>query len=145
VSLRRRQAALRREVFARDKGCCSLCGLDTEALRSAYAAAKAQVYGAWRYERTEAEMHLSGTRALIDIALRHRGQIKAVDDRLRALGFEPGHAFFECHHALSVEEGGECALVNAITACVPCHRRLSAEHAARRARRPSKRVARRAA
>ena len=152
MTARRRQAALRREVFARDHGVCgcrlpdgTVCGLDTEALRSAYRTAKGQVYGAWRGEITQAVMRYEPTAQCIAISQRHKGQIKAIEDRLRWLGFEPGHSLWELHHHDSLEEGGAEALENCTTACCPCHKRLNAEHAARRARRPSKRVARRAA
>ena len=151
-ALRRHQAALRRAVFARDHGVCgcrlpdgTICGLDTEALRSAYRVAKAHVFGAWRYEITQAVMRYEPTAQCIAISQRHKGQIKAIEDRLRWLGFEPGRSFWECHHDPSVEEGTDGTVESATTACIPCHRRLSAEHAARRARRPAKRVARRAA
>lgn len=145
MSARRRQAALRREVFARDQGVCSACGLDTEALRSAYAAAKAQVYGAWRYERDAACMGMGGTPVLIAIAHKHRGEIRAIDDRLRALGFKPGCSMWEFHHGTPVADGGDCTLENAVTLCYPHHRVASAEYAGVRSRRPSKWIPRRAA
>jgi 5-methylcytosine-specific restriction endonuclease McrA len=145
VTKRRHQAVLRREVFARDKGVCRECGVDTVDLECAYRAAKAQVYGAWRYERIAAEMRLAGAPALIAITQRHRGQIKAIEDRLRRLGFDPGRTFFEADHIVPLEEGGPDALENARLLCVSCHKLATAEHAGRRARRPSKWIPRRAA
>ena len=145
MTARRHQAALRRAAFERDHGVCLCCGVDTVELESAYRAAKAQVYGAWRYERTQAEMELAGAPKLISIALRHRGQIKAIEDRLRRLGFDPRHCFGEADHILPLAEGGEDSEENVRWVCIPCHRRITAELAGRRARRPSKWIPRRAA
>lgn len=146
LAKRTRQAALRRAVFARDRGVCQECGVDTVELLSAYRAAKAQVYGAWRVEVSGAAMVNAPTAVCIAISQRHKGQIIAIEDRLRRLGFTPGRSFWECHHSDgALAEGGPDTVEACVTLCIPCHKAETAALAARRARRPSKWIPRRAA
>lgn len=142
MSARPRQAVLRHAVFERDHGVCAACGIDTETLKSSYRAAKAQEYGSWRYDLTMAAMRLDPAVVCVDIAQRHRGQIKAIDDRLRRLGFSPSDVWWHCHHDQALAEGGPDTADACITLCVPCHARETAALAGRLARRPSKRVRR---
>lgn len=111
----------RKLVFERDRGVCAACGLDTEALhRQIEAAAKLDPHRFGAYGRAR--------RAILD-----------------PLGIDPHRiTLWDMDHIVPVVEGGgECGLDNLRTLCPPCHKRVTAELAARRAER--RRAAKRAA
>jgi 5-methylcytosine-specific restriction enzyme A len=94
---------LRRCVLARDRGICAFCGLDTEALRE-------------EYQRLE-----NASRWHISISWKREHGIP-----------EHRNTFWDADHILPVAEGGgECDLSNMRTLCIPCHKKASAELAAR--------------
>jgi hypothetical protein len=97
---------LRRCLFARDRGVCACCGLNTLQL----------------YHQFRTEMKPSETR-------------KAVRECWKSRGW-PVHrtSFWEADHILEVVNGGgECDLGNYQTLCVPCHKKKTAQHAHERA------------
>lgn len=105
----------RKHVFARDRGVCWSCGLDTEELKRAY--------------------HL----ILRSFSVLSWDERRGVNSRVLALGFIPGRSFWEMDHVVPVVEGGGgCGLSNLRTLCQSCHRRETAALAKRRteARRP---------
>jgi 5-methylcytosine-specific restriction endonuclease McrA len=127
---------LRQIVFARDGETCQIDGhgLDCHALERAYYAAIAEAHAEHERERERCVMQVQGIAA----GQRLTSQLIAIRQRLRALGFYHGKPFAELHHGIPLDEGGSNTPDNCVCACVPCHRRLSAEHAARRARKPLK-------
>jgi len=117
----------RKQVFERDRGVCSMCGLDTEALLRAYHEARQAAYR----ESTgrDVEPHYS--------SFWWRVGYDETNARLRALGFIPGRSCWEMDHVLAVVEGGGgCSIDNLRTLCVPCHRKVTRELRARRSKQP---------
>jgi 5-methylcytosine-specific restriction endonuclease McrA len=103
-SIRRSGTRLRAAVYDRDHGVCARCGLDTDGMRKAL------------------ELHR------FDAASRHRQRVVA------AAGFSDWRSWWDADHIVPVVEGGgSCGLENVRTLCVPCHRAVTAELAARRA------------
>jgi 5-methylcytosine-specific restriction protein A len=107
---------LRRVIERRDKGVCALCGIDTLALKREYT------------------------------ALRKELKVKAWEDYpandvcrafLSHQGIPPGRAcsdWWDADHITPVVEGGgECGPEGYRTLCIPCHKDVTAELAARRA------------
>lgn len=141
--IQRDPAYARKLVFARDHGVCACCGLDTEALLAAYRAAKAQVMGAHgsRMAVINRGDRASAMSRAIESAQRERAELKAVDDRLRRLGFGPGQALWQAHHDKAVAEGGGgCGLEGYRSLCTPCHEAETSALRARLRRRPGKHV-----
>lgn len=68
------------------------------------------------------------------------GELKAIDDRLRFLGFDVGKLFWELHHVKPICLGGRNAMDNYATICRPCHKEENAILAGQLARRPAKRL-----
>jgi 5-methylcytosine-specific restriction protein A len=112
-----REAKLRERVFARDRGVCGLCGVDTEALRV-------------RLEKLRNDSPGSLAKAS-----RYR-------QALKDLGIRAGQKLWEADHALPLVDGGSDTLKNARTLCAfgpvddpGCHQLVTSKIAARRARR----------
>lgn len=102
---------VRKQVLARDRGICARCRVDTLALEAAFRKA-------CRALKAEAPPELP-----------------AAYERLQSLGFNQYKSFWEANHKLAVADGGgECGLDNFETACVPCHKKITREQRARRAR-----------
>lgn len=127
----------RAAVFARDRGVCALCGCDTEELRVAYYAAICEAHAAHENRCLDLPMQVQK----IASALKLQGELRAIDQRLRALGFKPKSHFWEWDHTKPLVLGGGNALGNARTLCRPCHRRVTADLRRVLANRPTKRVA----
>lgn len=99
-------AHVRRMVFARDRGICKLCGLNTEQLLSAY------------YR-------------IVNDRQAARDFLKAY-----GIPAHRTSSFWDADHILPViEGGGECDLDNYRTLCIPCHKKVTAELRARMAER----------
>ena len=111
----------RKQVFARDKGVCQACGLDTVELERAFrAAARA------RYQE---ETDRDPPHPTSDY---WRYGPRKENDLLKRLGFIVGRSFWEMDHVHAVVEGGGgCSIGNLRTLCVPCHRRVTRELRAR--------------
>lgn len=106
----------RDQVEARDKGVCASCGLDTRTCPDWRGRGR---WGDWRDEK-QAWLQVHGY------------------DRWH------GTSLWEADHIVAVVDGGhDLGLDNLQTLCVPCHKRKTAELAARRAtdRKQSKRAA----
>lgn len=146
----------RAAVFARDRGVCSACGLDTELLRQAWRQVCSQAVHDFSADyqalakAVSRQRDASGRHYVGEAELRARYKQRKADEaaRLAALGFkgaESGH-FWEADHVVPVIEGGgvrhgmtaDQLLANLRTLCLRCHRAATAALAARRAtaRRP---------
>ena len=115
---------VRRQVFARDRGVCSRCGLDAGAL-------EAELGRLWEGIRRAERRARRGTSPLVIVEA-----YGALEAWCAAHGLPPraaGH-FWEAHHAVAVVEGGgECGMDGYATLCLPCHRVETAALANRRA------------
>lgn len=119
--------ALRAAVHHRDKGVCTLCKIDTDAIMAqAYALYWGPDNMRRRYE--EAPVDSAG--------------LDAMRADLKARGFphlyatSPGNwrSLWDADHIVPVVDGaGACGIENMRTLCVPCHKRETAALAARRA------------
>jgi 5-methylcytosine-specific restriction protein A len=111
---------MRFRLFERDKGICSLCGLDTVAL----------------YEEYRKLPHSQGWDEL------------QTDERrtfLRVHGIPSGRTttdWWDADHIVPViEGGGECGLANFRTLCIPCHQKVTRElHSREKARRKEEKI-----
>lgn len=119
------QGKLRREVFLRDGGICSACGLDAEKLR-------AEIDGLLLDARAHAPTYWKSTQVL-----------EARVHQLVRLGFdkhavESGDSLWEAHHVSARVSGGPSVLSNMETVCGACHSGLTRALAKKRAasRRP---------
>ena len=130
-------ATLRRQVFARDGGICQYpgCGIDCGELALSYHAARSRVTAEHKQRLTEWQ---GMTAACIASAQLERAQLRAIDARLKALGFCPDHPFAEADHVVPLSEGGPNTLANLRVLCRRCHCFATRELAGRRARRPMK-------
>ncbi len=140
------QAQLRRLVFARDCGRCAVCGCDTLMVHAQWRLARARAKAdheerlirGRRYGALSAEQW---TTACIAAGMKLYGQLKAIDDRLRTLGFSPDQAPWEMDHIIPLAEGGKNTIENARTLCPKHHREATRELQGRLSRRPKKRLA----
>ena len=66
---------------------------------------------------------------------------RPVTAALGRLGFDLHRALWDADHIIPLDEGGRDSPDNIQRLCVPCHKEKTAEQAARRKRRPRKRVA----
>lgn len=130
----------RHRVWKRDKGVCAECGFDTAALDRERDAAI----------RLDKRIHIKmQRRGLLTGFVNRRGTEiyqrrptsapwhykRLWEAKARALGFNPSAALWEADHILPVVEGGGgCGLDNLRTLCIPCHRKATAELAARLAK-----------
>jgi 5-methylcytosine-specific restriction protein A len=118
LRVRTSPSAARERVFARDRGICAACGLDTQALL-----------------RRLRRCPKLGTRAGISAQARDlvRGFEAAV--RFHRSGVRIRRSLWEADHIVPVVEGGGgCGVENLRTLCLPCHRAVTAKLTARRAR-----------
>ena len=110
-------------VFARDQGVCALCGLDTVQ---------------WARERRVEWTALQ--RRAADLTYYEASAAREAFRREHPHYFSR-QTYWDADHIVPVVEGGgECDLDNYRTLCIPCHKRVTAELAARRAeqRRPER-------
>ncbi|HEY0372586.1 MAG TPA: HNH endonuclease [Thermoanaerobaculia bacterium] len=91
--LRSSTSYLRECVFERDKGVCTLCGLDTHKQRR-------------RIMRLPFAERMRELRTLQSAGVIHKGR----------------KTWWEADHILSVVEGGDSNLENMRTLCIPCHK-----------------------
>lgn len=127
----------RSACWKRDRGVCTVCKLDTHRLAGAIerAADRMDKWGRWDEWKSS-----RGIRRF----LARDGQDRAIvssmvllrDRALEAHGYQGHHenTLWEADHIKPVKEGGgACGLDNLRTLCVPCHKRISALGARRRA------------
>ena len=138
----------RQRVYERDHSVCFKCHCNVDEIETGYRSARSIVQGEHGHRMAliyagvvpaclgRVSLYAAGIRSAQLLA----GELKAIDDRLRFLGFTPGRVFWEVHHRVALAEGGLNVYGNYCTACVPCHKLLSAELEARLAARPSKRL-----
>lgn len=118
-------SAMRSAIFRRDKGVCAACGCDTEKIQRVLS------YAATAYSDL-----------VLPIEERAWGWWQADVFRIFSrLGFNRNQTLWEADHILEVSNGGESALDNMQTLCVPCHkqktRKMHADRAqARRGQKP---------
>jgi hypothetical protein len=112
-------------IQKRDKGICAMCGLDTLALAAAVQWVNTHLYKSNHSRWTFTEWH-EFTKAL------------GIGNRW------PGDLWDADHIVPVIEGGGECGLDNFRTLCIPCHKKATAELAARiaKGRRASRTAAR---
>jgi 5-methylcytosine-specific restriction protein A len=103
--LRSSTSYLRDCVFARDRGVCALCGLDTVKLRRSIL-------------RMSFGARMRELRAMIARGALTRGR----------------KSWWEADHIVAVVEGGDSNLENLRTLCIGCHRAVTKELRARRRR-----------
>lgn len=127
-------AFVRAQLFKRDQGICSECGVNAQHMDQALAALADDL------------LHplLMTIHPMIAATLCAEGWTNVT---LRGRGSYPDALEFtscwEAHHVQSVAEGGgECGLENYRTLCFVCHKKVSAEQAGKRAarRRSKKRI-----
>jgi hypothetical protein len=126
-------------VFQRDRGVCAACGLDTEALERDLGELRNRASQAWGHRGATEPGESEGRAAA------YRWLVAEARQLLREHGFKPeqflwttgartSRSLWDADHIVPVcEGGGECALDNYRTLCVPCHRRVTAELSRRRA------------
>jgi 5-methylcytosine-specific restriction endonuclease McrA len=115
-------ATIRRRIFQRDHGICALCGVDCDVLGQALDA---------EWQRVK-QAHTP------------REQLERAEFRKRYRWFFRRTSCWDADHIVPVVEGGDAALENIRTLCVPCHQRVTKELVKRRAshRRRERRVRR---
>jgi len=131
-------------VFERDHGVCALCGIDTEAMERRLSGLHSRAQAAYRGDPRvrsvdrppgETEGRLAAYRWLIaearQLLLEHGFK---PEQFLWSTGNRTSRSLWDADHIVPVcEGGGECDLDNYRTLCVPCHRRVTAGLARRRA------------
>lgn len=130
-------AKLRKLVEARDGGICALCHADTEAVRVGYLGA----IEAARARHAAVMERETGWRVLNSANLKTR-EIRDAVERLERIGFSAKEplCLWNADHYPPLDEGGKNELASVRTLCTRCHARVTAEQAARRTRRPKKRL-----
>lgn len=109
-------------VFERDKGVCAICRLDCGAVEDLKDAARRHVV----------VVEGGPDRAEMRLDLRHA---RTLETLLVLAGFNSLQRPWQVDHITPVVEGGgACGLENLRTLCTPCHKRVTAELAARRAK-----------
>lgn len=146
---------VRIKVFQRDKGICALCGVDSNAAYRAWQEARAEIarladrliyqwrfdvewhHGGWRFKRQDAELPPHQRTALYREQHQYRSELAA--KYAPSGNWTPGRSSgWDADHIVPVVEGGaDGGLDNYRTLCHPCHKRVTAELAARRARKPA--------
>lgn len=108
-NLRANGSYAREQVFKRDRGICTKCGLDTEELRSLLYKIRVQ----------------KGEQVYKQLLNYYKEQY--------GWSFDLEKHFYEVDHKIPVfKGGGSCGLDNLQTLCVPCHRKKSMKEAQRR-------------
>jgi 5-methylcytosine-specific restriction enzyme A len=138
-------------VFRRDRGVCADCGLDTEELRRwrRYGFVIVEQY-CWPPERQKIRVwekpgfnYREGTdddvRFYVSVDAETRTQVisflRLSDRYMRGRESVPTSSLWDADHIVPVVEGGGgCDLSNLRTLCLVCHRKATADLAARRAR-----------
>lgn len=114
----------RDQVYARDSGVCGACGLDTDALRTAFAELhwNRELLPFWPHE-------LAAIEKIRNQYVRSTAARDIAGTRARLIGFNPDrNTWWDADHIVPVAEGGgECDLTNFRTLCLPCHKRVTAE------------------
>lgn len=122
-------ATIRQLLEERDKGVCSDCGIDCLALEKAFSMLN-RPWDTKLYYRLPPKSSESWQ----DLDLLARRIRAAFVARTRRLGWSVEQHTWEAHHVVPVVEGGGgCDLKGYATLCLRCHKRASAELAARRA------------
>lgn len=107
------------KVYQRDHGVCAICGLDVSRIEIDLDVRRRINFGYYNE---------CGLWPLADESIR------AYRRALATAGFDLGKSLWEADHIKPVcEGGGECGLDNLRTLCVPCHKRVSADLAQKRA------------
>lgn len=115
---------MRGKVYERDKGICALCSRNTVAEHKVWKDARPDPYGTMQgaeYERAWTAWVAEGKR----------------------MGWSRSNSrnAWDADHIVPVcEGGGECSIDNIRTLCIPCHKAVTAELAARRSK-PKPKVA----
>lgn len=100
--LRTNGAYLRAQVYRRDRGVCAACGLDTKTI--------AEELWEARLQHGEGFMH----RLMV---------LHGVPPSRKVWKRKYGGGLWDADHILAVKDGGgQCALGNIQTLCLPCHR-----------------------
>lgn len=106
---------MRAVVFKRDQGVCAICGLDTVK---------------WAEDRSR-EWRTLNQSGLTGYDL---SQARESFRRQYPVFFTSRTSYWDADHIVPVVEGGgECGIENIRTLCVPCHKQVTAQLAARRA------------
>ena len=122
---------VRKMIHNRDHGICALCGCDAD-----------RAYWAWAERRQEVERLANWLERryprdpdhVTDWAEVRRFRADLQERYCPGDWTEGRHAGWDADHIVPVVEGGgECGLDNYRTLCHPCHKRVTAELAARRA------------
>lgn len=111
---------MREVVFKRDKGVCALCGTDTIEWERVVRAEWARIKQGRTFEDRQAQQRFRETYPAF---------------------FSHRTSYWDADHIVPVVEGGgECSTENIRTLCIPCHKQVTRELAARRAeaRRPDR-------
>lgn len=116
---------MRSKVLQRDKGVCAACGIDTVAAKKHRDELRGLRWKVGYLDKPPAEV-----RELVE------GAIKNFDSTMTTMGFERDRkTWWDADHINPVVEGGgSCGLENIRTLCIPCHKKATAELAARRAK-----------
>lgn len=135
-------STIRRQVEERDNGVCCECGLDTEWLKQIIR--RAARFGiASSGPQWPCPVNRNGRKNML-----RRSRAKRIVEEMQGRGFKPHRHWadrqhlWEADHIVPVIEGGGLTGIdNFRTLCLACHKRASAELAARRAaeRRPEDR------
>lgn len=138
-------ATIRRLVGERDKGICALCRIDTT-LEQRIARDTEKLW--YWLARREAERLLSlkelpapydngrEDKMAYSIGECHTWAWRWTEEQMKERGWSTERHTWEADHIVPViEGGGQCDLDNYRTLCLPCHRRVTAELARRRAER----------
>lgn len=113
--------AIRKAVFARDKGVCALCLLDTEEARHGLQRARHAAYAL-------PLRSLEYTAARLACEAEERKWLERGFHGISTAG-----DWWQGHHVKAVVDGGNHSLDNLITVCTPCHKAATASLANRRA------------
>jgi 5-methylcytosine-specific restriction protein A len=132
-------ATIRRLVYERDHGICALCGADCEIERRM----QRETYELWMWLALREAEQLFELRKLPEPWL-NSGQAWSncytwasrwvrKDMSARGWNIDAKHTWEADHIVPVCEGGGQCGLDNYRTLCLPCHKRVTREFAARRA------------
>ena len=134
---------IRRAVFKRDRGICAACGIDTEQVRiKSLPSDRRWALVQWMRRRLVGrgvKGYEADSKAILIVDRLKGSGIWDKAQRYRAIkskqGWTPNRrTFWDADHIVPVVEGGgQCGLDNYRTLCVPCHKRVTRELAARRA------------